>query len=373
MSELDIDWDSIINSGIAKELVTFVRKLIENGAISEITPAKISRETNQSINRVEQLLAILIEKGKIEKRKRFFCPFCGEALSEEEIALEKCPYCDKDFAESDTLQRSEEYYVIIGEPSRDVRWLMTIHGMNTHGAWQEDMSWRLAEKYKYSAPVDVYKYGLILSGVIQWWKLNRLKRKLVERVKTKSNSAKHAGYGEVPDVIAHSLGTWLLGHVLCENENIRVGRVILTGCILRPDFDWQRLIDKGQVEAVLNHYGTSDNWPYISQYVIPNSGPSGKFGFFKDGVINVPAKKYTHGDFFKKEHLEVQLNGVWKDFLTLPKNTLPARLFNNTRIKEWRSPIAMPVILRAVLLVLFICLFPVIVVFMGIMAFGEDL
>jgi serine/threonine-protein kinase len=58
-----------------------------------------------------------------------------------------------------------------------------------------------------------------------------------------------------PDIIAHSFGTWLVGHALESNPDIQVGRVVLTGSILRPDFNWKEHMPSGQVEAVLNHYG----------------------------------------------------------------------------------------------------------------------
>lgn len=41
-------------------------------------------------------------------------------------------------------------------------------------------------------------------------------------------------------------------------EDLNLGRVITAGSIIPPDFDWDRLIASGRVEAVLNHVGAKD-------------------------------------------------------------------------------------------------------------------
>src|SRR5437870_7021689 len=86
------------------------------------------------------------------------------------------------------------------------------------------------------------------------------------------NEMKAEGYGERPDVIAHSFGTWLLAHAILADkaaDPIRVGRVVLTGSIVRPDFNWRSLLDDGRVEAVLCHYGGGDIPVRLAQNSIP--------------------------------------------------------------------------------------------------------
>ena len=40
-----------------------------------------------------------------------------------------------------------------------------------------------------------------------------------------------------------------------ETERLCFGRIILTGCILRPDFDWATIKAAGLVDEVMNHGG----------------------------------------------------------------------------------------------------------------------
>jgi len=126
-----------------------------------------------------------------------------------------------------------------------------------------------------------------------------------------------SGFGRIPDVIAHSFGTWLLGHALTRNPNLKVGRVILTGCILRPDFDWAALISRGQVQAVLCHVASRDGWASVAHYIIPDSGPSGVRGFNdRTNIGHAVLKDGAHSDFFLDEQMPKLFHDVWQPFLT---------------------------------------------------------
>jgi len=178
-------------------------------------------------------------------------------------------------------------------------------------------------------PVAIYKYGIVRPGAFVGFLQQRHLNHLIARLQELTHEAAGGGYGSPPDVIAHSFGTWLLGHVLRnEKLNLKVGRVILAGSVLRPDFPWKRLIDAGQVEAVLNHFGTRDNVARISHYFVRDSGPSGRKGFDDSGAINVEASGFTHSQFFQKEEMmrlfrNGKPKGLWHEFLTLPQSALP--------------------------------------------------
>jgi hypothetical protein len=74
----------------------------------------------------------------------------------------------------------------------------------------------------------------------------------------------------------------MIGHALASTDrelaNLAVGRVVLLGSILRPNFPWAEVVARGRAEAVLNHYGTSDPWAGIGGYVIYDAGPSCRRG-----------------------------------------------------------------------------------------------
>ena len=124
-----------------------------------------------------------------------------------------------------------------------------------------------------------------------------------------------------------------------DHSDLKFGRVLLAGCILRPDFDWQKHIDNKRVEAVLNHYGTADIPVRIAHWFIPDSGPAGRIGFSKPGPLNVPAEGYGHSEFFALEKLRAILTdgGVWERFLTLPTESLRELIAYDAQLPGWKA------------------------------------
>jgi hypothetical protein len=193
--------------------------------------------------------------------------------------------------------------------------------MNTIGAWQESFNWLSALSYGRSVPVAVYKYGIVRPGAILRFRQHALMRELQGKIRALSGDGISSGFGGIPDVIAHSLGTWLLGQALMNDPNLRVGRVILTGCILRPDFNWERLFEGKQVEAVLCHTANKDLWAAIAHYIIPDSGPSGRRGFNdRVRVGHAILAGGHHSDFFLDRELTKHFHDVWRPFLTRPES-----------------------------------------------------
>lgn len=229
-------------------------------------------------------------------------------------------------------------YTRAGVERRVVDWVLALHGMNTRGAWQESFSWLVSISYGYMIPVNIYKYGKIVAPVLGRKRHDALRRRLEARIGRASEDTAGIVLDPRPDVIAHSFGTLLLGKALHENHRIKVRRVITLGCILRPDFDWATLVERGQVEAVLNNYGTADGWARRAHAAIPDAGPSGACGFgrYDDKwpleyrgeagtvVFNVPATGFRHSDFFEDDgepptKLRTQFAKVWKPFLRTAK------------------------------------------------------
>src|SRR5204863_10105737 len=121
-------------------------------------------------------------------------------------------------------------------------------------------------------------------------------------------------------------------------DRLRFGRLILTGCVLRPDFNWARIKEAELVTDVMNHYGTSDPVVPFAEATIFDSGPSGRRGFDGKYVINVRAEGFGHSDLFSIDqfvvnghffakpsptehgvtHLAYSYKRYWKPFLTLP-------------------------------------------------------
>jgi hypothetical protein len=234
--------------------------------------------------------------------------------------------------------------------------VVAIHGMNTTGAWQEAFSWKFSTTWGRSVPVAVYKYGFVFVGVLLAWHRRKFQRELRTKLAVLRGEARAQGFFGNPDVIAHSFGTWLFGHLLQDELNrkeadrLQFGRLILAGCILRPDFDWKRIREAHLVEDVLNHYGTADCIVPLAHVTIIESGPSGRRGFDGDQVLNIQAVGFGHSDLFSID--ERTENGLtfltnsyqkyWRPFLTLPATelaTLPDRIDPQSPWRQFPWPL----------------------------------
>lgn len=317
------DWDQL-ESRYNKKLVHSLKTYFDQGGPFEITADDLTTEGSLKADKALALLQELTSEGVLKAETRFQCPHCHQELSSQEAQQETCPYeeCGVVFAEEGGVTRTD-VFIYEAPESRDVLWVLTLHGMNTRGSWQEEFSWLVSRSYRRMVPVAIYKYGIIRSGAVLKFRQRALTMQLVSRIRRLEGETEESGFGKRPDVIAHSFGTWLLGHALKKEKSLRVGRVILLGCILRPDFDWSGLIKSGQVEAVLNHHATNDFWAAISHYFIPDSGPSGRLGFNEQaGVVNIPAPGLGHSALFAPDRMRQQFENVWKPFLKKPADDL---------------------------------------------------
>ena len=296
-------------------------------------------------NRLLEAMAI---DGWVQREMRTACPNrqCNHEPTDEDIASGHCPVCDTVITGENT---QVTVYVRDLTPTRGVDWVVVIHGMNTKGVWQEEFSWFLGTTWGRSIPVAIYKYGLVIAGVIMAWRRRTLQKRLRTKLAQLRAQARAQGFGETPDVIAHSFGTWLLGHLLRDElkpkvlDPLHFGRIILTGCVLRPDFEWNDVREKGLVKEVLNHYATKDPIVPLAHWTIWDSGPSGRRGFDGTDVINIRAEGLKHSDLLSVDrcilngrqrrpcppngargsrHLDHTYERYWRPFLTLPPEEL---------------------------------------------------
>lgn len=336
MSSQRIDWDAL-ECSYPKKLVKELRKYLDQTGPLELSAEDLTAEVPEADELMATtLLRAVASLGVLIQERRFICPECDEKLTAEDAEARICKTLERPFSGKDL----QEIFVFTRSSisSRDVRWVLALHGMNTRGAWQEDFNWLISTTYSHMVPVAIYKYGIVRPGAFFRFRHQSLSLDLAARIKRLVGQTEKSGFGRRPDVIAHSLGTLVLGHALRGDSSLRVGRVILTGSILRPDFNWSELTNRGQVQAVLNNYGTKDFWALVAHYFIPDSGPSGREGFNdQKGVINVAARGFKHSDFFQPRHMSQQFETLWRPFLTLPLEELPSIVDRSEKARHWEQ------------------------------------
>lgn len=265
-----------------------------------------------------------VQQGDLCELKLHGCPRaeCYQILTPEMLAIGECPTCVLNFAEQGEHPRALTHYQLAGAPSRDVRWMIVVHGMNTRGAWQEDFSWLIANRLKYSAPILIYKYGWATIDVLALWMHRRLAKRLGERMRKAAAYARARGLPTAPDILVHSFGSRLFSLILLDEAfaDLRFGRIITTGSIIPPDFNWSSLVEDGRIEAVLNHVGGRDSAVPMAQFFIPGAGPGGRVGYLDEAVLNQRSAAFGHSDTLIEANLKVQLGegGEWDRFLTMP-------------------------------------------------------
>lgn len=293
----------------------------------------------------------VVKLGAARKFKVSRCPVpgCFRVLGTSDVAFTSCPYCRTDFQQEGVAVTEEDFYRINGEVSRDIRWMIVVHGMNSRAKWQEEFSWQISNRLRYSAPVLIYKYGWITVDVLVRWLHRRHAKQLGERIKIAIDQANASGRPQEPDIIAHSFGTLLLSLVLEDQRfnELRFGRVILAGSIVPPNFNWARFVTSKRIGAILNHVGEEDMPVCFAQYAIPGSGPGGRVGYADEAVLNIRSAGFGHSDFFEPSTLRglIADGGLWYSFFSHPLfHFRPAEVFSPeggwkpaSRVLRWPS------------------------------------
>ncbi len=333
----DPRWDAVLARPEGRCAV-WVRTLLKRPGLVELTPGAVAGETDCSEAEAEALLDAVAQAGLLRKEIRWRCACCAEWVSESDAGGETCPECGRPFADCEPGLTRVPVYLREAERGRSVPWVLVLHGMNTRGRWQEELSWLIATTYGRSVPVFIYKYGKVLTGVLLSWRRRALTASLAERFRQLAGEHGADRFGSRPDVIAHSFGTWMLAHALAGHRDLAVDRIILAGSIVRPDFAWTDVLERGQADAVLNHYGTRDRWAKVAAYFIVDAGPSGRRGFDPgSGAIDRREDGFTHSEFFSPQRLPGVFGTAWKPFLTAAASNL-GDFAKGAETKRWQPP-----------------------------------
>lgn len=197
-----------------------------------------------------------------------------------------------------------------------------LHGIRTLGAWQKGLS-DLAGTNGWVCRLDRWSFGKkfsIFAFLAPWTreaKLSWLRGQYDAEIHDRRLEIEK---GQTPSVVAHSFGTYILGYTLLRFDFIRFNKVILCGSILPTDFPWDKLIGRGQVQAVRNEYGVRDPWVKHVRCFVRGTGSSGAVGFTcKHDRLEQEEFEYDHGDYFGIDHMEDR----WIPFLDRPLAEIP--------------------------------------------------
>ena len=156
--------------------------------------------------------------------------------------------------------------------------VVTIHGINSAGDWQEQLKGVLEPhfscltvKYPHYRRFGALKlvlepwvlfggafllllltlnhgvretwwaWGILILGLLLVSHFSTVFRRYAAIKYVKATINKHLPPGERPHVIAHSFGTFIVGTIMKRFPDLRFDAIILSGCTLPTSFDWTKL------------------------------------------------------------------------------------------------------------------------------------
>lgn len=184
---------------------------------------------------------------------------------------------------------------------------MSVHGIRTHAHWQKAFAGAMGGASIRTESFDYGRYGLLRFLVPPF---NRL---LIDKFYDWFASTVKAcpavdlkQYDKRPSIVAHSLGSWIVGNAMLKHKDICFDKIIFAGSILPRDFDWATLFARDQVAFVRNECGQKDPWPYWSSRVVAGTGTGGSAGFdwFSTAVTDERCEWFGHSDALMRPHIE---------------------------------------------------------------------
>jgi hypothetical protein len=217
--------------------------------------------------------------------------------------------------------------------------VISLHGIRTRGAWQKEVNSDLQRRGFRHELLD-YGFFRACQLLIPWSRQRQVRwfRREYERMTADGH--------ELPSIIAHSFGTYIVASAIELYAELRFDRIILCGSIVRRDYDWGAVIESGRVDAVLNDYGGRDFWPRLAERTISDGGASGARGFstHHPQLYQRYRPQFHHSDYF----YALNYRQTWMPFL---EGDVPAEVPVTTKQhRNWRFLLTLVLTVAATLL-----------------------
>lgn len=218
--------------------------------------------------------------------------------------------------------------------------VITVHGLWTEGRWQEDIAPVLYPhfepnsvkygSYRFLGPLDlIFEPWVLLPGLgllvcasfVSWWREWLLLRTGVtlgvlllivlvaahlvvpirlENTKRKflADTAPSILSGQANNIIAHSLGSYLVATALRDDPPTSARNVVLAGCVLDRGFPWTTELSS-KFRAIRNEVAGRDLVPlaaWLLRWRFRDLGLAGRKGFLGPSVHTIPSPNQSCTD-----------------------------------------------------------------------------
>lgn len=137
-----------------------------------------------------------------------------------------------------------------------------VHGIRDYGDWTDRLREELQKRLMEQGAGDTcrvanLKYGYFAMVPFILYRDRQRNVRLFMDEYTE-NLTRFPGAAEAVDFAGHSNGTYVLASTLVRYATPRVRRVLFAGSVVPKHYPWERLVDAGRVERVVNIAATSD-------------------------------------------------------------------------------------------------------------------
>lgn len=217
--------------------------------------------------------------------------------------------------------------------------LVTIHGLMSNASWNSELVPIFSNDGWTVAP---YYYGLKTPDIlIRKSERNKVVDDFREWIQSIKDQYCHSANTKI-SVIAHSFGTYIIGAYLAGFEGdppVQFESIILTGCILSEEFDWEKIEKTYSVGNVRNEIAPNDQWV---KWIPDNKfikldglfGKAGINGFRSDSELlqQVSTSIFDHNNVIKRDAIIKN----WLPYLKANRGLLDERGYKimMERVKE---------------------------------------
>lgn len=173
--------------------------------------------------------------------------------------------------------------------------VISLHGIRTRGKWQKELASELGRASLVPEPLD---YGFFGAIKLLW---PSTRRRQIDWFLKEYTQVLERNQCDAPSIVAHSFGTYIVAGAMEIYKEIRFERIIFCGAIVRREYPWNDILNRGQYMFVLHDFGRRDTWARLVEWVVEDAGQSGLRGFEASDsgqVIQRELKEFRHSDYF---------------------------------------------------------------------------
>jgi hypothetical protein len=195
--------------------------------------------------------------------------------------------------------------------------LFYTHGFNTRGEWKDDLTTVISDNERNTNVhfiLSPWDYGTFKVKFF----INKSRRTAINKfVKHYNELLDLYGNCERKCIVAHSFGTYIVGTAIQENKKFVCDNIVLAGNILDPNYDWDSLKNRRQIDKVLIEQSTNDGavlFAKIFRKICRQKwiGFAGRSGFNKEyNFITILKSKSGHSGMLNKQNMTTN----WFPFL----------------------------------------------------------